>query len=269
MKKIRKIMYIDPAGTDHEVDRIFAEMAARYKLPDTEVHIVSLPIESHSFSHIEYHSYEALAAVGVMRAVRAASQEGFDAVAIGCFYDTGLREAREVSGATVVTAPCLASCGILRNVANRFGVIIARRKSEARMAQNYREYGMSEGLTGFYPADLRVHEFQADHNRTAEILRAAARKAIEQDHAEALVLGCTMEIGFYEQLQDEFGVPVIDAAIAAFKEAEQAALLKEACGWKPSRRWSCEAPPEDELKSFKIFPDDLPVFGNRIVVPAE
>ncbi len=269
MSKTVKIMYLDPAGTDHGIDQTFAAMAAQYKLPGTEVHIASLPVERYGFSHIEFHTYEALAAVGIIRAVRAAALEGFDAVAIGCFYDTGLRESREISGDTIVTAPCIASCGIVSNIANKFGIIIARRKSEVRMAHNIREYGMEDRLTAFYSADLTVDQLQEDHTRTAARLRAAARKAIEEDRAEALVLGCTMEIGFYEELQREFDVPVIDAAIAALKSAEQAALLKRACGWSPSRKWSCEAPPEAELSKFNIFPDDLPIFGNRIVVEAE
>src|SRR5262249_12609964 len=97
---------------------------------------------------------------------------------------------------------------------------------------------------------------------------AAGRKAVEQDHAEALILGCTMEIGFYRQVEEALGVPVIDVAIAALKRAEYGALLKRQCGGVPSRKWSCEAPPEEENARFARFPTGEAI-GLRAVVPAE
>jgi len=35
------------------------------------------------------------------------NKEGFDALVIGCFYDTALHDAREVSGDMVVVAPVI------------------------------------------------------------------------------------------------------------------------------------------------------------------
>ena len=62
-------------------------------------------------------------------------------------------------------------------------------------------------------------------------------------------------------------MPVIDPSIAALKRAEYAALLKRQCGWIPSRKWSCEPPPEEEIARFGGF-DDGEAFGNRLVVAA-
>jgi allantoin racemase len=49
------------------------------------------------------------------------------------------------------------------------------------------------------------------------------------------------------------------------KRAEYAALLKRQCGWKPSRKWSCEPPPEDEIARFGCFPDGEAI-GPRAIV---
>ena len=100
------------------------------------------------------------------------------------------------------------------------------------------------------------------------IQTAAGRRAVENDYAEAIILGCTLEIGFYREMEKDLGVPVIDPSIAAFKRAEYSALLKRQCGWVPSRKWSCEAPPEHEIVAFGGF-DDGEIFGNRIVVDAD
>ena len=61
---------------------------------------------------------------------------------------------------------------------------------------------------------------------------------------------------------------VIDPSIAALKRAEYGAVLRRQCGWKPSRRWSCESPSEEEMRAIGGF-DGGDVFGSRIVVGAE
>lgn len=263
-----KVMYLDPLATASGADRIFAEMARTYKLPGTEVHVTSLPAECGGFTHIEYRSYEALVTRGIIRAVRAAAKEGFDALAIGCFYDTALHDAREISGDMVVTAPCMASCEIAASLANRFGIVVGRRKWVHQMQSTVNELGHGSRLSGFYHVDLGVNDFQRDHNVTCGRLIDAGRKAVNEDFAEAIILGCTLEVGFYKDVEKEIGVPVIDPSIAALKRAEYGALLKRQCGWKPSRKWSSEPPPEDEIRRFGVFDDPNP-FGNRIIVPAE
>lgn len=263
-----KIMYLSPIMGSAAHDHLFAQMAREHKLPGTEVHVASLPESDGRFSHIEYRAYEAMVSRGIIRAARAAAREGFDALAIGCFYDTALHDAREISGDMIVTAPCVASCEIAASLANRFGIIVGRRKWVHQMASTVREHGYEHRLAGFYHVELGVTEFQADHVETERRLIEAGRKAVEEEFAEALILGCTMEIGFYRHVEKRLGVPVIDPSIAAFKRAEYAAVLKRQCGWKPSRKWSCEAPPEDEIARIGGF-DDGEVFGNRIVVEAE
>ena len=89
----------------------------------------------------------------------------------------------------------------------------------------------------------------------------------EEDYAEALILGCTLEIGFHKELENALGVPVIDPSFAALKRAEYAAGLRRDCGWLPSRKWSCEAPPEEEMAGIGGFDVNAP-FGNRIIVEA-
>lgn len=263
-----KIMYFSPIAGDEAHDKVFADMARDNKLPGTEVHVTSLPASEGGFTHIEFRSYEAMVTRGIIRAARAAHREGFDAFAIGCFYDTALHDAREISGDMIVTAPCMASCEIAASLANRFGVIVGRRKWVNQMEATVREHGHGHRLAGFYHVELGVNDFQKDHEETERRLIEAGRKAVEEDHAEALILGCTMEVGFYRDVEQRLGVPVIDPSIAALKRAEYAAILKRQCGWIPSRKWSCEAPSEEELARFGGF-DEGDAFGTRVVVPAE
>ena len=267
-EKPLKIMYLSPVAGSGAHDDVFVKMAREHKLPGTEVHVASLPEGQGRFSHIEFRAYEAMVTRGIIRATRQAAREGFDALAIGCFYDTALHDAREISGDMIVTAPCVASCEIAASISNRFGVIVGRRKWVNQMSATVREHGHEHRLAGFYHVELGVTDFQKDHAETERRLIEAGRKAVEEGFAESLILGCTMEVGFYHDVEKKLGVPVIDPSIAALKRAEYAAILKRQCGWKPSRKWSSEAPPEEEIAHIGGF-DDGEIFGNRIVVEAE
>ena len=262
-----KVLYLSPVATRAGHNDIFANMARNTKLPGTEVHVASLPDSEGNFSHIEFRSYQAWVTQGILRAVRAAAREGFDAMVIGCFYDTALDDAREISGQMIVTAPCAASCEIAASLSNRFGVIVGRQKWVHQMQSTVHALGHRDRLTAFYPVGLGVDDFQKDHAETARRLIETGRRAVETDHAEALILGCTMEVGFYRDVERALGVPVIDPSIAALKRAEYGAVLKRQCGWIPSRRWSCEGPDEAEMAAFADF-DGGEALAGRVVVPA-
>ena len=203
-----RIRYIHPVGaTAYAAD--MAGLMARAKRTGTTIEVVTLPAGRPR--HLEYHAYEAQVIRDVVAHARAAS-EGYDAVIIGGFYDLGLREAREVSGAAVVTAPCEAACAIARSLANRFSVLVGKRKWIPKMAENVRRYGHGRAMASMRALGMGVHEFQSDSS-TAERMRRLGRMCIEHDGAEALILGCTAEYGFHERLQGELGVPVIDRGV--------------------------------------------------------
>ena len=100
-------------------------------------------------------------------------------------------------------------------------------------------------------------------------LTEAGRRAVEEDYAESLILGCTLEIGFNEKLSETLGVPVVDPSIAALKRAEYGSHPETRLRHDSEpRKWSCEPPPEEEIARFGII-GDADVLGNRIVVEAE
>tara|TARA_B110000116_G_scaffold181002_1_gene156734 strand:+ start:357 stop:1157 length:801 start_codon:yes stop_codon:yes gene_type:complete len=259
-----KIMYLSPVGIDL-LDNLFYDMVNETKNPNSEVHITSLDARLGAFSHIEFRSYEAMATPGIIHATIAAAEEGFDALVIGCFYDTALLDAREVSDKMVVVAPCHSSIETALSLANNFAIIVGRRKWVNQMTNTVSEHGYKEKLVGFFDVGMGVDDFQKDHNKTIKALTKASIDAVENHHAESIILGCTAEFGFYKDLQKIVGVPVIDPSLAALKKAEQAAELKKNFNLIPSRKWSCEPPSKKEIEKFKLFAEKNP-FGNRIVV---
>jgi len=212
--------------------------------------VVSLPGDRPR--HLEYHSYEVMVIADIVRLSYQADRH-YDAIVIGCFYDIGLREAREVSKRAVVTAPCQSATAIASNLGNTFSILVGRRKWIPKMRENVRLYGHSHRLASMRPVELGVHDFQIDHQRTCDYLIREGRKAVHDDGAEVIILGCTAEYGFYENMQSELGVPVIDAVLAPFKYAEFLADLAQRFRWYPSRIWGSQPPPEEEVNDWGLF----------------
>jgi allantoin racemase len=244
-----RILWINPIGTE-VFNADTKKLLETGKRKDNQVDVISLPNDLPR--HLEYHSYEALVLGDIVKlAYQSASQ--YDAIVIGCFYDIGLREAREVSGRAIVTAPCHSATTIASNLGNSFSILVGRRKWIPKMRENVYLYGHAHRLASMRPVELGVHDFQLDHQRTCDCLLAEGRKAVQEDGAEVIILGCTAEYGFHEQMQKELGVPVIDAVLAPFKFAEFLSEIGQSFGWYPSRMWGSQPPPPEEIEEWGIF----------------
>jgi allantoin racemase len=254
-----KILWIDPVGTDG-FDAVIGKILKDSARPGTVVDVVSLP--KGAPMHLEYHAYEGLVTSGIVRIVHHFSTD-YDAIVIGCFYDVGLREAREVSRSAVVTAPCQSSLVYAAHLGNTFSILVGRKKWIPRMEENVRTYGYHHRLASMRPLELGVYDFQADVKRTADIMLEQGKRAVEEDNAEVLILGCTIEFGFHEKMQQELGVPVIDAVAAPFKLAEMLADSARLFHWYPSRKWGSESPPENEISEWGLFAGKPPI-GNLL-----
>jgi allantoin racemase len=248
-----KILWINPVGTasfDLPIGQILKSSSTRA----TQIDVVSFPHDRPK--HLEYHAYEGLITSDIVRITYELSRE-YDGIVIGCFYDVGLREAREVSRRAVVVAPCQASLVFASHLGNSFSVLVGRRKWMSKMRENVHVYGFGESMVSMRALELGVHDFQADPKHTTERLLMEGHGAVEEDGAEVIILGCTIEFGFHERMQEELQVPVIDAVLAPFKLAEMLASTADKFGWYPSRRWGSEPPPNDEVESWGLFKEGV------------
>ncbi|KUK27584.1 MAG: Hydantoin racemase [Acetothermia bacterium 64_32] len=129
---------------------------------------------------------------------------------------------------------------------------MGRKKWIPKMHENVVKYGFKDHLASFKSVELGVYDFQKDKEETSRRLKAAAREAVEEDGAEVIVLGCTIEFGFYRELQGELGVPVIDAVLAPLKYAELLVELRDRFGWKTSKVYGYQSPPLEEIQGWKL-----------------
>jgi len=239
----RKILWINPVGTD-DFDEVMRELFEQEKMPDTEVEVRSLERGPH---HLEYHYYGALVLPDTLHMLREAEQEGFDAAVVGCFYDPGLKESREVVDNMPVVFPAETCIYLAATMADKFSILVGRRKWIPAMRENVERYGMAHKLASFKELCMGVHDFQRNPSETERRMVSLAREAVEQDGAEAIILGCTIEFGFFRTLQEELGVPVLDATVTPFKFAEFKAELKQRYGWAASKIGGFQTPSGKEI----------------------
>ncbi|MCU0079935.1 aspartate/glutamate racemase family protein [Extibacter muris] len=183
----------------------------------------------------------------MLEEVQRAEKDGFDAVIISCFDDPFLYLSREISQKIVVTAPGEASMHLAAMLGNQFSVIVGRDKWIPQMKENVHRYGLESKLASFRSLGMGVLEFHQDEEETVRRMKREIRSAIETDRAEVIILGCSMQFGFYEELQEEFQVPVIDSMVASLKHTEYLLQVREQTGWCFSRRGLYERPPEQEM----------------------
>ncbi len=247
----KKILYIKPSAYD-TMNAEIKKYLEKYKGDKTEVDVVSMP---RGPKHLEYLYYQSIAYHEILKSIKKAEKDGYDAAVIGCFDDPALYVAREICKTMFVTAPGEAAMQIASTLGGSFSIIVGRDKWIPQMRDNVRKYGHIERLASFRSLGLGVLEFQADPIKTAKRMREEIQKAIEKDKAEVILLGCTMEFGFFKELQKEFGVPVIDVMLAAFKHAEFLAELKQNMGWFTSKILTYAPPPAEEIRQWNIPKD--------------
>lgn len=218
-----KLLYILPGSLSRtelgtrEIDRRLG-ILRRLAAPGTQVDITDVPDGP---SSIESAYEEYLSVPGTLKKVQEAERAGLDAAIVGCFGDPGVDAARELVEMLVV-GPAEASMLFACTLGHRFSVITVLESVVAPLRHLAHRIGVAEKLASVRAVDIPVLELNKDRARSVARMTALARRAVEEDGADALVLGC-MSMGFLEahmEIAAEVGVPVVNPVYAALRMAE-------------------------------------------------
>lgn len=240
-----KIKVINP-NTSVDMTRSIGAAARRYARPETE--LVTVSPERGPIT-IEDHYDEVLAAVGAIEEVKKGLSEGFDGYIIACFGDTGLYACRELAEAPVVgmaEASFLMACML----GHKFSILSILSRFRTAMEDLVKAYGLESRCASVRCTDVRVIDFEKNKKKAKDALLKAGRKAIEEDGAEVLCLGCAGMLELDQELEKELKVPVIDPVAAAVKMIE--GIIDY--GKKTSKISTFQPPVAKEIKG---YPDTL------------
>ena len=209
--------------------KTIAAAAAKAARPDTVIRAVESAFGPAS---IEGAYDDAFAVPGSSQRIAEGEAEGADAHVIACFDDTGLDAARALADAPVVGIG-EAGFHLASMLAHRFAVVTTLSRSVPVLENNLLRYGLERRCARVRATDVPVLELDNPaSNARAQDRRGDIRRALEDDHAEAIVLGCAGMADLAASLSAEFGVPVIDGVAAAVVLAEGLAAI----GLKTSKR---------------------------------
>lgn len=178
---------------------------------------------------VETYVDEAFGEVAVVRAIEASAEDGVDAYVIACFGDTGRDAARDLVDVPVVgmTEAALMNAALL---AYRFAVVTLPVRTVAMSDRVVRHLGLEHRCI-VRGVDLSVGDLHQQAAPVEEVMVTASLRAVAQDGAEAIVLGCAGLSGVAEAIRDACGVPVIDGVAAGVGLAES--LVRQGLGTSP------------------------------------
>jgi allantoin racemase len=174
---------------------------------------------------IKYRYVASVHELQVGDAALVAEREGFDAVAIGCFFDPGLRAARSLVNIPVAglgESCALAACSLAR----KFGLVTLCEDQSADYSDLMQAYGLERRFAGAVSLEPPIDEFALEADE-------ATARAIEErfDHGCARIIerGAEMVIPA-DGVLNEFlvrrgrltargGVPVMDSLGVLFQHA--------------------------------------------------
>jgi allantoin racemase len=168
---------------------------------------------------VECHVDEAVATLGVIEAVLSGESAQVDGYVIACFGDTGLEAAREVARGPVVgmTEAALYAAALVAPV---FAIVTLPRRTRVFAERVLLHAGLERRCARIRAIDVAVRECEHDTAKVFEAFVIEATRAIEEDHAEAIILGCAGLEPFVEPLIERLQVPVIEGVAAAVKLVE-------------------------------------------------
>lgn len=225
------ILVINPNTTASMTSKIGA--AARLvAAPGTQIIAVN-PIDGPP--SIEGYFDEIFAIPGVIREMKNHRNAG--ACVIACFDDTGLDAARCVSEMPVIGIG-EAAFHMASLIAGKFSVVTTLSRSVPAIEHNLVRYGLSSRCAKVRASDIAVLELDEPGSDARARISEEIRKAIIEDRAEAIVLGCAGMSDLTTSLSLEHGLPVLDGVSCAVKLCESLIGL----GLRTSKNGGYQAP---------------------------
>lgn len=168
---------------------------------------------------------DAVAAIGVLETIRGDAPGAVSAYVIACFGDPGLDAAREATAAPVLGIAEAAMCAA-RFIAPGFSVVTTLARTIGISRELVHKYGMEVACRSIRATGLAVLDLEdGDDSLIQKQITDESRRAISEDHAEAIVLGCAGMADIAAAVEKELDIPVIDGVAAAVKFAEALVAL--------------------------------------------
>lgn len=214
-----RILVVNPNTTASMTEKIGAA-ARRVASVGTEIAAVNSRVGPAS---IEGFYDEAMSLAGMLAVIR--ETKDFDAVVIACFDDTGLDAARCLTDKPVIGIG-EAAYHMASMISNKFSVVTTLARSVPALEHNLHRYGLMARCARVRSSEVAVLELEHAGSDACTRISAEIGRAVAEDRAESIVLGCAGMADLAEALATEHGVPVLDGVTCAVGLAEAMVRLR-------------------------------------------
>ena len=209
-KKNIRILLINPNTTSSMTDKI-AEAARQVAAPDVDIVARNPKTGPASIQGPE----DGLAALpGMLEEVVKGRDDGFDAIILACFDDTGLAEARRLSGVpTIGIGEAAFHAAMLLGA--KFSVVTTLAISVPVIEENLRDYGLESACLKVRASEVEVLDLEIDGSSARDKISNEMACSLLEEQPGAVVLGCAGMADLAKQLSQIHNVPVIDGVASA------------------------------------------------------
>ncbi|MFJ4457231.1 aspartate/glutamate racemase family protein [Pseudomonas sp. NPDC089392] len=202
-------------NTTEAITEAIAEQARAVAAPGTEI-IGLTPWFGAESVEGNFESY--LAAIAVMDRVLA--YEGpYDAVIQAGYGEHGREGLQELLNVPVVDITDAAASTAMY-LGHAYSVVTTLDRTVPLIEDRLKLSGLYDRCASVRASGLAVLELEADPQRAVEAIVEQAERAVRDDKAEVICLGCGGMAGLDEQIRQRTGVPVVDGVSAAVTIAE-------------------------------------------------
>lgn len=215
----RKICIINPNTTKAMTQKIDLT-AKNFASKDTEIISVEPKVGPDS---IEGFYDEAFCIPGLVEEIK--KQNDADAYIIACFDDTGLEVIRSITEKPVIGIG-EATYHVATMIAGNFTVITTLSRSIRPLTHNLKKYGLFENCVKVTAIEVPVLDLENISSENLDKLNKLIQDTMENDNAEAIILGCAGMADLASNLEIKHKLPVIEGISSAVVLAESLVNLK-------------------------------------------
>ncbi len=214
-----RILVVNVNTTQSMTDTI-GETARSIAAPGTEI-VPLTPAFGADSVEGNYESY--LAAIAVMETVRSYT-EPYDAVIQAGYGEHGREGLQELLDVPVVDIT-EAAASTAQFLGHRYSVVTTLDRTVPLIEDRLKLAGLSDRCASVRASGVAVLDLEADPDAAVKAIIVEAERAVIDDHAEVICLGCGGMAGLTERVEERTGVPVVDGVAAAVTIAESLVRL--------------------------------------------
>lgn len=216
-KKIKMIFPVPMSDATRPM--VESQLPPEFRRPDIDVEFVGAG--AHITLADSYYDM-AIMEMAVIEAGLRAQDQGFDAVCINTVSDSGLAALRSRLSIPVL-APGQSAFHVASMLGHKFSILTMWKRWFPLYRKTLKEYGLESRVASIRAIEVRPDTealLAGKEDFVFAMLEAEARRAVDEDGADVIVLGSTTMHQSHAYLAERLPVPVLNPGVIAYKLCE-------------------------------------------------